>query len=400
MEITSFIYIFVVILLFTKILGELVQKLHQPPVFGELIAGILIGPSVLGLIPDTEIFAHNHVFYLFAQIGLLLLLFETGLELSLKDLLEVGKKSFLVGFGGVVLPFALIAGFSLLTGGLSMEKILIASAFTATSIGITCKLLSELNVLDKKEAKIVIGAAIIDDILALAILGIISALALPGQELSVFFTVKTIMVSVVFLVIAIAFGEIFVKRLIRILGRMRSRGALTTGSILFALVLSLVAMEIGSSLVLGAFAAGILLAETHQKETIERVLKPLVDIFTPIFFVSVGIFVNISVFNIFDPANYNSLMWIAVLFLIAVGGKFLSGYMIAKEEGINRKIIGISMVPRGEVCLIFASVGKISGILSDEMYTVIVATVMLSTIVVPPLMKALVINKVESEKEQ
>ena len=390
MDITAFIYIFVIILVSTKVLGELSQKYHQPPVFGELIAGILIGPSVLGLIPDPDIFYHNHVFYLLAQIGLLLLLFETGLESSLKDLLQVGKKSFMVGLGGVVLPFAFISGFSLLTGGLSMEKILIASAFTATSIGITCKLLSELNVLDKKEAKIVLGAAIIDDILALSILGIISALATTGQDLNVLLTAKTILVSIGFLVLAISFGEVFVKRLLKILVKMRIRGSLTTGAIFFALLLSLVALKLGSSIVLGAFAAGILLAETHQKETIENVLKPLVDIFTPIFFVSVGIFVNIKVFNIFDPANHYSLMWIAVLFVIATSTKFLAGFMIPKEDGLNRKIIGISMVPRGEVCLIFASVGKISGILSDEMYTVIVATVMLSTIVVPPLMKSLV----------
>lgn len=400
MEITTFIYIFVVILFFTKILGELAQKFQQPPVFGELIAGILIGPSVLGLIPDPHIFHHNEVFYLFAQIGLLLLLFETGLELSLQDLLKVGKKSFWVGLGGVVLPFVLIIGFSMLTGGLNMEKILIASAFTATSIGITCKLLSELNILGKKEAKVVIGAAIIDDILALSVLGIISALATSSQELNILITAKIIFVSVGFLALAIFFGEIFVKKLIRILEQMRSRGSLTTGAILFALALSLFALEIGSSIVLGAFAAGILLAETHQKETIERVLKPLVDIFTPIFFVSVGVFVNISVFNVFNPANHNTLMWIAVLLVIAVGSKYLSGFMISAKHGLNRKIIGISMVPRGEVCLIFASVGKVSGILSSEMYTAIVATVMLSTIIVPPLMKSFATNEITAQEEK
>lgn len=399
MEITSFIYYFVVILLFTKILGELAQKFHQPSVFGELLAGILIGPSVLGLIPDAHIFHHNEIFYLMAQIGLLLLLFETGLESSLVELLQVGKKSFMVGFGGVVLPFAAVSAFALLTGGLSMEKILIASAFTATSIGITCKVLSELNVLGKKEAKIALGAAIIDDILALAVLGIISALAMTGQELSIVFTIKTVVVSVAFLALAIIFGEIFVKYLIKMLEKMKSRGALTTGAIFFALLLSLLALQVGSSLVLGAFAAGILFAETHQKDPIEKVLKPLVDIFTPIFFVSVGVFVNIKVFNIFDPANHQALMWIAVLFIIATGSKFLSGFLISAKEGLNRKIIGISMMPRGEVCLIFASVGKISGVLSDEMYTVIVATVMLSTVVVPPLMKVIVKENQADEQQ-
>jgi Kef-type K+ transport system membrane component KefB len=393
MDIAQFLYILAVVLIAAKILGELSQMVGQPAVLGELVAGVVIGPYVLNLIQDPELFQHKHMFYLLAEIGVLLLLFEIGLETRLKDLLKVGGKSLAVGLTGIILPFLLAWIFCSIVGKTTMESIMVGAALTATSIGITSKVFAELGFLGTKESQIVLGAAVIDDILALAILSIITALGTADQKMDVWFVLYIITVSISFLLLAILVGKHLVNPLTKLLEKMRSRGIMTIGAVCFALFLSLLAVKAESSIIIGAFVAGILLAETPQKGIIEEGLRPLVDFFTPIFFVSVGIAMNLSVFNIFNPSNHKLLLWVVILVIIAVISKFTAGFVIRTDKDTSRSIIGSGMIPRGEVGLIFAAMGMITGILTDELYTIIVTTVIISTMMAPPLLKWLISKK-------
>ncbi|MEW5821402.1 MAG: cation:proton antiporter [Cyanobacteriota bacterium] len=390
MNISDFLYYLVLILFFAKVFGEISQFFGQPPVLGELLAGIILGPGALGLIQDISIFEHNNFFYLLAEVGILLLLFEVGLETDLSELVKVGKKSLIIGITGIILPFTFAFLFCYSIGESTMESIMIGAALTATSIGITSKIFEELKILKSEEAKIVLGAAVVDDILALAILGILSSMATSNQKLDFVFIITSISISILFLVFAIVLGRIFVSHLVKILEKMSSRGIMLIGAITFALLLSLIAKQVGSSIIIGSFAAGILLAETNKKDLIMKGLKPIVDFFTPIFFVSVGIAINLAIFNPFDVQNHSILVLIMILVVIAIITKILPAYFVKFDNNINQKIIGLGMVPRGEVGLIFASMGKITAILTVQMYNVIVAVVVLSTIVVPPLLKYIV----------
>ena len=393
MSVAEFLFILVVILVFAKGLGELSQIIGQPAVLGELLAGIIIGPGVFGLIADASIFEYKNFFYLLAEIGVLLLLFEVGLETELSELLKVGKKSIIIGICGMIFPFVFAFSFCYLIGETTMESVMIAAALTATSIGITSKVFEELNLIQSQEAKIVLGAAVVDDILALAILGVISSIAISGDKLSLIFVLKAIGISIFFLVLAIFIGRIFVTHLVKLLESMKIRGIMLIGAIAFALLLALIAYKAGSSIIIGSFAAGILLAETNKRKIIMEGLKPIVDFFTPIFFVSVGIAININIFNPLNPDNYTTLLIIAVLTVIAVITKILPAYIVKLEKNVNQKLIGLGMVPRGEVGLIFAAMGKITEVLTTQMYNIIVAVVVLSTIVAPPLIKLAIKGK-------
>lgn len=387
MEITEFIYFLTIILISAKLLGELARLVGQPPVVGELLAGIIIGPAVFGLIPDAELFYHNNIFYLLAEVGVVLLLFEIGLESDINGLLKVGLNSFLVGLSGIVLPFAIGFGFCHMIGQPVMVSMVVAASITATSIGITSKVFAELGYLNTKEARIVIGAAIIDDVIALAILGIISTMATSGEELNLKYEIITVLIALALLVGAVFLGKLLVNQFVSLLEKMKTRGVLITGALCFAFLFALIAYKVGSSIIIGSFAAGMLLAETRKKHDIEEALRPIVDFFTPIFFVSIGIAINLSVLNPFNPANSKILVYILIFLLIAIITKYLSGYSIISRENIDKRTIGISMIPRGEVGLIFASMGKITGVLNENVYAIIVVVVILTTIVVPPLLK-------------
>ncbi|MGD9580828.1 MAG: cation:proton antiporter, partial [Vampirovibrionia bacterium] len=259
MSISEFLFILVVIIVFAKALGELCQMIGQPAVLGELLAGIIIGPGALALIQDTTFFDYKGIFYLLAEIGVLLLLFEVGLETELSELIKLGKKSVLIGVSGIVFPFVFAFLFCYLIGETTMESIMIAAALTATSIGITSKVFEELNFLQSQEAKIVLGAAIVDDILALAILGVVTTMATTNEKLSMTLIFSSVLISVLFLAFALVLGRIFVKHLLLLLEKMSTRGIMLIGSIAFAFTLAFIASKVGSSIIIGSFAAGILL---------------------------------------------------------------------------------------------------------------------------------------------
>ncbi len=378
MPIAEILLSLIIIMVSAKVVGDLAERVGQPGVLGELIAGVIIGESLLGLIH------HEHTLEFLAEVGVILLLFEIGLETEIKELIKVGIDSLLVAIGGIALPFAFGYAAMRAFGADNTVSIFAGATLTATSIGITAKVLADLGRLDYLESKIIIGAAVIDDVLGLVILSLVTVLAETGSV-----SIKIVGVGLIkaigFLVAAVVIGNILAPQLIKLVDRMRGRGVLFIAAFVFAIVLSYLADKAGLALIIGAFAAGTVLAGTHRKEVIEENLKPLVNVFTPVFFVMVGVSVNLSVLNPFNPGNHRILLIVFVLTAVAVIGKLASGYL-ATRKGINRLAIGLGMLPRGEVGLIFAQLGKSTGLFSDEVFSALVSTVVLTTFLAPPLL--------------
>lgn len=376
-----------------KLLGELAERIGQPAVLGELIAGVLLGGSVLGIVPSDGPAAD--VVHVLAELGVVLLLFEIGLETDLREMFRVGGASLSVATVGVVLPF--ILGFvywayvpHAASGGatdLTTAAIFVGATLTATSVGITARVLSDLNQLHAQEARIIIGAAVIDDVLGLVILTVVSGLA-AGASLAPIAILRIFAVAIGFLIVAVLVGRFAAPRLFDIVVRMRVRYVLLVFAIAFALALSATAAVAGSALIIGAFAAGLILSGTNQFDTIEREVRPVASIFTPIFFVSVGASVNL---RLLDPTREGAggiLGVAAVITLLAIVGKLAAGWA-APWVRFRRLVVGVGMVPRGEVGLIFADIGRRAGILNEAVFGAILLMIMATTFVAPPGLKLL-----------
>jgi Kef-type K+ transport system membrane component KefB len=387
------------VLIAAKLLGELAERIDQPAVLGELVAGVLLGGSVLGIVPSEGPAAE--VVHVLAELGVVLLLFEIGLETDLRELFRVGAASLSVATVGVVLPFALgFAYWAYLphagaagTADLTMTAIFVGATLTATSVGITARVLSDLKQMNSPEARIIIGAAVIDDVLGLVILTVVSGLA-AGTGLAPLGVVRIFAVGVGFLVVAVLVGRYLAPRLFDMVVRMRVRYVLLVFAIAFALALSAAAAIAGSAMIIGAFAAGLILSGTNQFDTIEREVRPVASIFAPIFFVSVGASVNL---RLLDPTREGAagvLGMAAVLTLLAIVGKLAAGWA-APWLPFRRLVVGVGMVPRGEVGLIFADIGRRAGILTDAVFGAILLMVMATTFVAPPGLKALFRSRAE-----
>jgi Kef-type K+ transport system membrane component KefB len=285
----------------------------------------------------------------------------------------------------MVLPFLGGVFVTHVLGHWALTAIFVGAALTATSIGITARVLSELNALSSREGQIILGAAVIDDVLGLVILAVVARIADTG-------TVETTMVlkatslAVGFLVVALALGIPLGRRLIRIVGRANVRGVLVAASVAFALLVALAAKKAGSAEIVGAFATGVVLARTNRRNDISVALKPAVDIFAPLFFVAVGAQVDIALLNPLARENQPALLLALGLTLIGFLGKFAAGF--CAWGGVRRAFIGAGMVPRGEVGLIFASLGKATGALREGVFVAVVLAVFATTFIAPPLLKA------------
>ncbi|MFN2386349.1 MAG: cation:proton antiporter [Thermoanaerobaculia bacterium] len=376
----SFLLAFASALLGAKILGELVERIGQPAVLGELLAGVILGPSLLGLVPLSE------GMFLLAEVGVILLLFEVGLETDLQELLRVGRPAIAVAIAGMALPF--LGGYFLtrLLGHSTLTAVFVGAALTATSIGITVRVLSELKALDTREGQIILGAAVADDILGLVVLSVVSQLA-GGEGEVVATAVRATSLALGFLALALALGIPLGSRLINIVGRANVRGVLVAVSVALALLLAFTAEKAGSAPIIGAFAAGLVLARTNRRHDIDTALRPIVDIFAPIFFVFVGAQVNVAYLNPFVAENRAALLLALGLTMVGFLGKFAAGY--AAWGDVRRSFIGAGMVPRGEVGLIFAAIGRSSGALPERVFVAVVLTVFATTFIAPPLLKAL-----------
>lgn len=405
----------VVIYLASKVGGELSNKLGFPPVLGELVGGVVIGTSVLhllvfpeggtdsssslimsflqitaGLTPEATpaVFAaQSEVISVLAELGVIILLFEIGLESNLKDLMEVGIQAFVVAVVGVAVPFgAGTAGLMIIFGIAPVPAIFAGAALTATSIGITSRVLSEIGRLNSKEGQIILGAAVIDDILGIIVLAVVASLAKDGA-VDVGNVIYLIASATGFIIGAVILGNVFNKSFVAIADVLKTRGGVVIPAFIFAFIMSYLADIINLEAILGAFAAGLVLEETEKRKELQKQVIPIADILVPIFFVAVGAKTDLGVLNPAIPTNREGLVMATFLITIAIIGKVITGLAVFGQPGINRLAIGVGMIPRGEVGLVFAGVGAASGVLSKPLGAAIIMMVIITTFLAPPLLR-------------
>jgi Kef-type K+ transport system membrane component KefB len=386
MDISELLVSLLAIFAAAKLFGELAERIGQPAVLGEMVGGIVIGVSGLHLVD-----AHSPIIHLLAELGVLLLLFLIGLETDLKRLLSVGPAATAVALAGVVLPFAGGYGVGAWLNYPTTVSIFLGAALTATSVGITARVLSDLGHLKSDESQVILGAAVLDDILGLVLLTVVSAMA-AGQSLSVGGIAKVFALAFGFVAVAIVVGSVFAPKLIAFVTRLRVSKALFFASIMFAFGMAYLADVAGSALIIGAFAAGVVLARTDKGRDIEHEVYDVAQFFIPIFFVSVGAAVDLKTLNPFDPTTRPFFIVGAALTAVAVLGKLLAGYA-AFGRPMNRLVIGVGMIPRGEVGLIFAQLGLTAGLLTGGLYSSVALMVMVTTFLAPPVLRALLDSK-------
>ncbi|HEV8617270.1 MAG TPA: cation:proton antiporter [Methylomirabilota bacterium] len=379
MEFRELLVALVIVWIVAKAAGEAMERIGQTAVLGELLAGVIIGPGVLGLVHESE------GLQALAELGVLILLFEVGLESDLADLLRAGLQATLVASVGVALPFA--AGFATMhwLGHGSLLAVFVGATLTATSVGITARVLGDLGRLQDAAAKVVLGAAVVDDILGLIILAVVTGLAQTGA-VSVAAIGLLSGKALAFLLVAILLGIRLAPALMRWIGRLQARGTLIVSSVVFAVALAAVADLVGLATIIGAFAAGLVLATTERRHHIEERIKPIADLLVPVFFVTVGMKVQPAMLNpLAEGAQFGTAMLLTVLALVS---KLAAG-LVVYQTGVRRWIVGVGMIPRGEVGLIFAGAGLAAGVIDANLYSVLVVVVMLTTFVAPPWLKAL-----------
>jgi len=360
--------------------GYLAQRVGQPAVLGELIGGVLVGRSVLGWVnPEFE------TIEMLSELGVVILLFAIGLETDLGQLVRVGPTSLAVAVVGVALPFAFGFAACRLLGLSILVSIMAGATLTATSVGITARVLSDLGRLRDPEGQIILGAAVIDDVLGLLILTIVAELA-EGREVSVMGVVKTTASAVGFLLAAILAGKLAVPPLFRWAGRIELPGTPTALALIAAFGLAWLADQCGSAMIIGAFAAGLVVAAAPQAHEIERGITQIGHFFVPLFFVAVGASVDVSTLDPSKPSSRFALATGGVLILAGVAGKLAAGYAPFWYRG-NKTLIGVGMIPRGEVGLIFAQTGLAAGVFDAGLFGGVTLMVVVTTLIAPPLLK-------------
>jgi Kef-type K+ transport system membrane component KefB len=392
-DVVRFFTVLAVMLLVAKFAGAAFERLRQPAVLGELLAGIVLGAGVLKIIPLAPSDPLTPVFRLLAEVGVVVLLFEIGLGTDLQAMARLGPAATSVSVVGVAVPFVL--GWLYWHSGLHGEEhaladpattaIFVGATLTATSIGVTARVLGDLAVLQTLEAQLILGAAVIDDVLGLAILGVVTALA-TGVGLTLGGTLRTLGVAVGFLGAALWIGLRLAPRLFGLVDRMQARGVLSVSAFALLLLLAALAARAGSGLIIGAFAAGLILSRTTQVAPIAEGIKPVADLVTPIFFLSIGAAVDPQVWNPLVPATRQTLAIGAALFAIAVVGKLATGWAVPWRR-FNRLAVGMGMAPRGEVALIFAQTGLAAGIFSIRLFNALLLVVVATTLVAPLLLR-------------
>jgi Kef-type K+ transport system membrane component KefB len=389
------------------------ERLGQPAVLGELLAGIALGNLAL-LNPSWNFFAPLQasgaqepwagVIDSLAQLGVIILLFEVGLASTVPDMLKVGASSFVVAVLGVIAPTALGIGVSwmfikelpaqlaaLAGSGFSLwyVHIFVGATLCATSVGITARVLKDLGKLQTQESKIILGAAVIDDVLGLMILAVVSAMvtaALSGQPLPLVSILRLLVTAIAFLGGALAIGVLFVPRVLKQLAKLRTSGIMLISSILFAFTLSYLSALAGLAPIVGAFAAGLILEEVHfrsfrEQITIEQLIRPVSTLLVPIFFVLMGIRVRLETF--LDPSVIGLAAGITV---VAIAGKQVCALGVL-ERGLDRLTVGVGMIPRGEVGLIFAAMAKSLNVIDNATFSALIVMVFGTTLIAPLLLK-------------
>ena len=384
MSTASFLISLIAIIVAAKVFGEIAERLRQPAILGELVGGAVIGVSGLRLVDPG-----NHTIHLLAQLGVILLLFLIGIDTDLRRLISVGGSATAVAFVGVALPLA--GGFFLgrMLGFSVMVALFLGASLTATSVGITARVLSDLGHLKDPESQVILGAAVLDDIIGLVLLTIVGTLA-GGGALTVLGVGRIVAVAFGFVLVAIVVGSLLAPWLLRLLQRVRVARALLFASIVAALGLAYVAERVGSAMIIGSFAAGLVLARTRVARQIEREVHEVAQFFIPIFFVSIGAAVD------FRSMSAHFVLVGLALTLVGVIGKVAAGF-VAWKRGLRRLIIGVGMIPRGEVGLIFAQIGLTSGLLNAGLYNAVAVMVVLTTFIAPIILRTMLVPAAANE---
>lgn len=387
-----------VILVAAKLGGDFATRIKQPAVLGELLVGVVLGNvSLLGL-TWFEPMATNAFLDMFSRVGVIILLFEVGLESTVGQMLKVGVSALLVATVGVVTPFALgyFVTRALMPDASVYVAIFIAATLTATSVGITARVLKDLEKSQTPEARIILGAAVIDDVMGLVILAVVTgviAAADRGTELALSDVAITLLKAIGFLVGALVLGVWLSPRLFKIASRLRATMVLLAFGLGFCFALAWLADFIGLAPIVGAFAAGLILEDVHyqdlkdkEEHTLEELVKPISYFLVPVFFVLMGMRTDLRSFA--QPG----VMTLAVaLVAVAIAGKLVAG-VGALGKGLDRVSIGVGMIPRGEVGLIFASIGsqltvKGEKVVDAKVFSAVVVMVIVTTMITPPVLK-------------
>ena len=388
----------VIILIAAKIGGELAERFDQPAVLGELVAGVVIGNLALLGVTSFDFLSTNEGIAILAEIGVILLLFEVGLESKVSEMLSVGASSLFVAILGVVVPFFL--GWGVSAWFLPDEELLvhlfIGATLCATSVGITARVLTDLGKVTTRESKIILGAAVIDDVLGLVILAVVSGVisaANTGGTLASMDVLVIVLKAAGFLVGAILLGGWLSPRLFRVFSRLQIRGLLLTISLSFCFLLAYLANVIELAPIVGAFAAGLILEDAHYQDflnrgdhQLEELIHPITIFLVPVFFVLMGIKVDLSTFG-----EKGVLGFAALLSVAAIIGKMVCAFGVL-EKGLDRISVAVGMVPRGEVGLIFAGIGAslvLHGrpVISSAIFSAVVIMVIVTTLMTPPVLK-------------
>ena len=388
-----------IVLIAAKIGADLAARLGQPGVLGELCAGVLLGNLNLFGYAGLEAVKSNGIVDMLARLGVLLLLFEVGLESTVGQMLRVGLSALVVATLGVVAPFALgwMVGAWLLPDASQYVHLFLGATLCATSVGITARVLQDLGRSQSDEARIILGAAVVDDVLGLVILSVVSGLILAaaggGGGLSYGEVGAILGKAVVFLVGALVVGVILSPRLFHLASKLRAREVLLATGLTLCFVFSWLANAVGLAPIVGAFAAGLILEDLHYRDFVDRgehsladLIQPITAFLSPVFFVLMGTRTDLRSFV--QPGVFGLT---AALTVAAIAGKQVCALGVV-GRGIDRLSIGIGMIPRGEVGLIFANIGLglhvgREAIIDRTTYSAIVAMVIVTTVVTPPALK-------------
>ena len=364
-----------IVLVVAKVAAELAERVRVPAVLGEIIAGLALGPSVLGLVNPSD------ALKVLAELGVIVLLVQVGLEMDLVELRRVGRASLSVAVIGVVLPMGagVVAGYAL--GETMNASLFLGAALAATSVGITARVFGDLHALSSTEARIVLGAAVADDVLGLIILTVVTRIVKDGS-VDVASVLGTVALAVAFLTVSGIVGMFVIPRLFGAIGS-RAASPATIGVLAGAAAFGFAAAADAANLapIIGACMAGIALGKVPQRDRVVREFFVLGNLLIPIFFLQIGIDTDAAKF--FQA----HVLWVAtVLTVIAIASKMLAS-IGAVGTTANKLIIGIGMVPRGEVGIIFAAIGLQVGVFDEDLYAVVLLVVLVTTVITPPFLR-------------
>lgn len=382
----EFILYLALIMISTKLAGDLSVRIGQPPVLGKLIVGIILGPAVLGWIHNGELIQD------LANIGVLLLMFIAGLETDLDQLRKNWKSAFAVAVGGIIFPF--IGGYLIAIGfGIPHNYALFfGTIFCATSVSISVQVLKDMDKLSSREGTTILGAAVVDDVLVVILLAILMSWTGTGESVSIGLLISK---KVIFFTAILLAGWIIVPRMMKWLAPLRVTEAVVTAALVICFGFSYFAEWMGMAGIIGAFAAGIAISQTSYKHVVETKVEPIAySIFVPVFFVSIGLNVTFE-----GMGNASEIIFLVLITAMALVTKLIGCGLGARLTGFNTKssmVIGAGMISRGEVALIIASMGLSSGILHQDYYTPVIIMVVITTLATPPLLKMMFTDKVKS----